>query len=138
MVTFDDAISGAKKVFDTAAGKTGEALELSRLYVRKAQIKNRIQSLYTRLGKATYNTSRDVSDEENLINTLMEEVDRQIEILKKTEEKIQEASSFNCPACDKKNSPKAKACRFCGAIFSCENISPDEADSAVDAEFTEE
>lgn len=138
MVTFDGAVNGAKKAFDTAAGKTGEALELSRLYVRKAQLKNRIRTLYGRLGKATYNTNRSICDEAALMDKLMEEIDRQKDALRNTEHEIQEASSFNCHVCGKKNSPRADACRACGAVLNPENKPPSEEIDIIDTDFRDE
>lgn len=138
MASFDGALNSAKKIFDTAADKTGEAFGLSKLYVRKTQIKSRVQSIYGRLGKATYNTHREINDEKVLMNNLMAELDRQLELLRQTEQEIQDSSSFNCPICGKKNGAKAQACKFCGSQFNHENITPTETDTAIDADYIEE
>ena len=114
MVTFDGAVSGAKKAFDTAAEKTGEAIEISKLHVKRAQLKNRLGSLYGKLGRASYNTSKGLRDESEAIERLTLEIDRQIEAIRRNERDISDASPVVCHVCGKKNPPKSIICKACG------------------------
>lgn len=114
MVTFDDTMSTARKCFDAAAAKTGEAVQLSKRYIEKAQVNNRLNSLYERLGKAQYLTETGIKDEREIIEELIEQIGDTREELSKANERYKEMKSMRCSYCNKKNMPKSLYCSGCG------------------------
>lgn len=114
MVTFDDTVSTARKCFDTAATKTGEAVQLSKRYIEKTQVKNRLNSLYERLGKAQYLTETGIKDESEIVADLMEQIGDARDDLSSANTRYREMKSIRCAYCSKRNTPKSLYCSGCG------------------------
>lgn len=114
MSKFDSTVDSAKRYFDAAAAKTGEVLGNSKLKVERAQIKTRINSLYARLGRAYYASLKGNSEEEALIEKIIERLNGAMSDLEDIEVLIASSKSIKCPICGKKNSAAADFCKECG------------------------
>lgn len=114
MSDFDDAISTVRKYFDAAAAKTGEAIDLSKCYIEKTQTKNKLNSLYERLGKAVYSTEIGEKNEKAVISDIIFMIKNIRAELDDINTRYQNMHSTVCPNCGKKNSPKSIFCSACG------------------------
>ncbi len=114
MANFDNAFESMKRGFDKAAAKTGEVIGSSKLAVEKAQIKTRINSLYTRLGRAYYLSLQGNEEEKALIEKILARIEGAMSDLEDVEVLIASTKSIKCPVCAKRNSASADFCTECG------------------------
>ena len=105
----------AKDVADIAGKKTGEFVSISKLKLQELQINRKISSLYEQLGRATYQLHKNSYENEELISSLEQEIDEQLEALAEVDEKLCDMKNLvNCPCCHAKNSRDAVYCSKCG------------------------
>lgn len=114
MANFDSAFESMKRGFDKAAAKTGEVIGSSKLAVEKSQIKTRINSLYTRLGRAYYLSLQGNTEEQALIEKILARLEGAMSDLEDVEVLIASTKSIKCPICGRKNSASNDFCTECG------------------------
>ncbi len=103
-----------KKFVDTAAVKTGEAIDITKKYVGIAKIEKRISGLYERLGKAVFNTEKGIKDEADLIEKIISQLDYAYEDLRKAKIDYACSKAVKCPSCGQRNSSGSEYCIKCG------------------------
>lgn len=102
---FDDLISDSKEVLDKLTVKANSAVNVSKAYVEKAQLRVKLKEKYYDLGKVCYNMHCTDADETGNMKKLIKE----IKMLEAQLEYAEEASG------------KPKICAFCGAKNNCDN-----------------
>ncbi|MEG1995905.1 MAG: hypothetical protein RR036_00175 [Oscillospiraceae bacterium] len=112
---FDNFIEKAKNIVDATTQKTGEVVEISKLKMDCVKLHNELRNLYEKLGCAVYHLVKNDYKNDDLVESLTEEIDEQLKQLKLANDKI---ASFNnviiCPACSTKNSDDCFYCTKCG------------------------
>lgn len=108
----DNFISDSKNAFDKLSGKANEALNTSKVYVEKAQLRVKLKEKYYELGKMCYKMHKDDSDETGSMKMLIKEIKSLEAQLEYAEEAS--AKSKTCGACGTKNSVENSFCSHCG------------------------
>ena len=115
----EDIFGKAKKVANAAGKKTGELVELSKLKLNAMQINTDIKALYQKLGGAVYSMKRASYENQELLDSLMEEIDDKREELKAVNDQIAALQKAKeCPCCQTKNPKEAYYCQKCGSKLS--------------------
>lgn len=103
-----------KKCVDTAAVKTGEAIDVTKKYVEVAKVEKKISGLYERLGKAVFNTEKGIKDEADLVDKIILEIDFENGELKKAKMEYARSKAVKCSSCGQKNNSGSNYCLKCG------------------------
>ena len=101
----DNFISDSKELFDKLTVKANGAVNVSKAYIEKAQLRVKLRDKYYALGKTCYEMHRDGTDTTGNMKMLIKEV----KMLEAQLEYAEEASG------------KPKVCKLCGAKNSAEN-----------------
>lgn len=104
--TFDNIIGGTKDIADKVVQKAASAVNVSRSYVDRAQLRVKLNSKLEELGRLCYNMHKTGSDESGSMKLVIKEIkalDAQLEL-------AEEASG------------KPKICAFCGSKNDSDNI----------------
>ncbi len=102
----DDFISDSKEVFDKVTVKANAAVNVSKAYVEKAQLRVKLRDKFNELGKICYDMHKNGTDETGAMKKLIKE----IKLLEAQLEYAEEASG------------KPKLCVFCGAKNKSDNV----------------
>ena len=114
----DKFISDLKNTAISAAAKTGEFIEIGKLKLSCADIKNKINDEYKELGKAVYSAHKDGEDTEYHINEIIENIDGLYEKLALQEEEIAILKKQKkCSSCGAVCDEDSAFCSKCGAEF---------------------
>lgn len=103
---FDDLISDSKDVFEMLTNKANNAVNISKAYVSKAQLRVKMRDKFCELGKICYSMHKNDTDETGNMKAVIKE----IKMLEAELEYAEETSG------------KPKECKLCGAKNSSENI----------------
>ncbi len=115
MSTFAAFIDKTKSAAHFTAKKTGSAVELSRLRLRAMQLRSQIQSTYERIGTLTYEQQKNYSDNGELIDVCIKEIDELFVELNEINVMISDIKNgVKCPACSAVNDAKTVYCKKCG------------------------
>lgn len=117
MTNHDDTpLDTVRGLFDTAAAKTGEAIQASKLHLEKARIKNELNELYTELGKAHFcaETGEQPMDTDPMLQ-MVEQIRQKRAEYEDVCTRIGASKYVPCPFCGRKNAPKNLYCTDCGA-----------------------
>lgn len=126
---FEDFVLKAKDVADAATKKTGELYEVSRLKCECIKLNGEIKRLYEQLGSSVYSMKKNHYDNQELIDSLSEEIDELQEKLKKLNAEIAGKKTFIvCPVCGGKNEACSDYCVKCGTRLYCETVAEDDID----------
>lgn len=101
----DNFISDSKEAIDKLTVKANSAVNVSKAYVEKAQLRVKLKEKYADLGKLCYKMHSEDTDESGNMKKLIKE----IKLLEMQLEYAEEASG------------KPKICVFCGAKNDAEN-----------------
>lgn len=116
MDIFDQISREAQKAGEFIVEKATVAKDFTVATWNAAEIRNRIEKLYTAIGKAMYKAHSSEADTADEINGYMEEITALKATLKEKEEERQALRSRKlCPVCDKPISKDAAFCPHCGA-----------------------
>ncbi|MGN0666870.1 MAG: hypothetical protein ACI4KF_10140 [Huintestinicola sp.] len=109
---FDDLINSSKSVFDMVASSASNAMNVSKAYVEKAQLRVKLRDKYNELGKLCYDMHEKGTDETGSIKIKIKE----IKVLKAQLEYAEEAAGKPkiCPICGRKNLSDDLFCSQCG------------------------
>ena len=109
---FDDFISDSKELFDKLTVKANGAVNVSKAYIEKAQLRVKLKDKYYDLGKLCYDMHRSGADETGNMKILIKE----IKMLEAQLEYAEEASGKPkiCGLCGAKNSSENSYCAKCG------------------------
>ena len=134
MGVLEDFFVKAKEAVDTLGEKAGQLVDVSKLNIKMAELKNDMKNEYVGLGKAVYKAKKENVEEDAAINYSVAQIDNlsmQIEELKK-----QIATMKNkviCKSCGQPNEMESHYCAKCGSV-----ISEGERDEAEETDDFEE
>lgn len=115
MSTFAAFIDKTRAAAHFTAKKTGSAVELSRLKLRAMQLRSQIQSTYERIGTLTYEQQKNYSDNSELIEVCIREIDELFVELNEINVTINDIKNgVKCPACSALNDAQTVYCKSCG------------------------
>ncbi len=116
---FEEILRKAKKMANTAGKKTEELVDISKLKLSALDVNNDIKILNEKLGTAVYSMRKAGYENEELIQSLIEEIDEKRRDLKTIQEKIATLQKTKeCPCCQAKNGKDAYYCQKCGCRLS--------------------
>lgn len=109
---FDNFITDSKEFFDKLTVKANGAVNVSKAYIEKAQLRVKLRDKYYDLGKLCYDMHRSGADETGNMKILIKE----IKMLEAQLEYAEEASGKPkiCSLCGAKNSSENSYCAKCG------------------------
>ena len=110
-----DTWSDIRRMFDSAAAKTGDAIACSRLRLERARCLNRLSALYEELGRASYFAA--VRSEEPCTAELVERITTKRRELEQLCTGLGEAGTVICPFCAGQNPTGSACCGDCGALL---------------------
>ncbi len=138
MGTFDELLAKAKELAKAAGNKTEEVVGLTKLRMQAAQLRSEIDSNYMKLGEIIYELSKAGTENQELVNMCIAELEVQQEELAKLNEKINEMKNvIQCPDCGASNPNGSLFCARCGASLKAvqkpEDEQPQEEDTVQPA-----
>ncbi|MCL2486462.1 MAG: zinc ribbon domain-containing protein [Oscillospiraceae bacterium] len=115
MSSFDNIVSGAKTAAEAVGKKATTLVDISRMKISAADIRNEINKRYESLGRAVYNSRKDGQDFESLAAECEESIDALYDRLERVNQKIDELSDKNvCDSCGSRVAKDALFCPKCG------------------------
>lgn len=143
MGVFDDFYGTAKDMTDAIGKKTGELVEISKLKLKASQLSNEIQTNYEKLGRSMYTMTKSGYENNELIDSIIQDIDVKISRLKRVEKKISELKNIiKCNCCGTSNGNDSMYCNKCGSRLTpnrtaAEDIAMDAVVSEDEGEFHE-
>ena len=135
MGVLEDFFVKAKVAVDTLGEKAGQLVDVSKLNIKMAELKNDMKNEYANLGKAIYKSKKEQVDDDVTVNYEVAQIDNlnlQIEELKK-----QIATMKNkvlCNACGQPNETGSLYCSKCGGELGNSVAEKEEKDDFEDFE----
>ena len=118
MGRFDDLLLKAKDLAGAAGIKAQEVAELTRVKLQAAQLKSDIDSNYLKLGEIIYELNKNGTENEELVNMCIAEIEAQLRELEELEAKISEMKKVvRCPECGAESPVGSLFCARCGAAL---------------------
>ncbi len=115
-MNFDQIVGKAKEIYDVAAKKTGDVVEVSKLKIDTMKINGQIKELYEKLGQATYSAIKDNTDNSEIVQTVCEQIDSLNEKLTDLYSEIADRQNvIICADCGLKNPMDNTFCGKCGS-----------------------
>lgn len=112
---FDELLSTTKSVASTAGKKTDEAVKISKLKVKKAQIKSDIKTKQEKLGALVYQMAKVDEKDGEAFDAAIAEIDAGYEALLEIEKQLDElAGTVTCVNCGAKTKNDNNYCPKCG------------------------
>ncbi len=112
---FDEFVLKAKDIADAAGKKTNELYEISKSKYECIKLNGEIKKLYEQLGSSVYSMVKGGYDNDELVDSLTEEIDECMEQLRLINEELaQRKNERVCPACAAKNPMDNFYCAKCG------------------------
>ncbi|MGN0686913.1 MAG: hypothetical protein ACI4KA_02260 [Oscillospiraceae bacterium] len=138
----DELVSTTKNVAATAGKKTDEAVKLSKLKIKKSQIKSDIKAKYEKLGELVYNMNKANEKDEEAYNAAIADIDDLNAKLADLDRQLDELNGeVACEKCGAKTKNDNSYCPKCGTklpeIVAEEPEKAEEAKEAA-AELVEE
>lgn len=119
MAAFEEVLSRAKELAQTAGRKTEELVEVTKTRVKIGDVRREIASLYEGLGRLVYDSRRCEEPVDDLIQACVEQLDEQLAELARLEERVMESKSvIRCAQCGALNANDAAFCNQCGKKIS--------------------
>ena len=116
MGTFDEILAKAKDLAKAAGNKTEEVVGITKLRMQAAQIRSDIDANYLKLGEIVYELSKAKTENPELINMCIAEIEVQLDELAAVNHKINEMKNVVvCPECNASNPDGALFCARCGS-----------------------
>lgn len=115
MSNFSTFLHKTKAAANLATKKTGNAVELSKLKLKAMQLRSQIQSTYERIGTLTYEQRKTSTDNAELIEVCVREIDELFAELNDINVLISDIKNgVKCPGCDAVNDAGVVYCQNCG------------------------
>jgi ribosomal protein L40E len=116
MTTFDDVMSKAKIVAETAGKKTSEFVEVTRLKMDASEIEKDMATILEGLGRLVYDAHKTGDDITAQVDECVAKLDERQDDLLKLRQKIDEyKNKVRCSDCGAQNPVDAVYCKNCGA-----------------------
>ncbi|MDO4199815.1 MAG: zinc ribbon domain-containing protein [Clostridia bacterium] len=134
MGVLEDFFVKAKVAVDALGEKAGQIVDVSKLNIKMAELKNDMKNEYVNLGKAVYKAKKENTDDDATINYEIAQIDNltlQIEELKKQIAAMQ--NKVLCKSCGQPNEVGSHYCAKCGEdLFAGESSEPETKDDFED------
>lgn len=118
MSRLDDLLIKAKEFASVAGNKAQEVAELTRLRLQAAQLRSDLDSNYLKMGEIIYELKKANTENQDLIDMCIAEIDAQQQELEELNEKIDTLrKEVKCPECMASNPREALYCSRCGAAL---------------------
>lgn len=115
MTTFEDVLSRAKAVAETAGKKTNEFVGATKVKMEIADLQREMASVYEGLGRLVYDARKTGESADEMIDACIARLDEQQERLQELEDRVLERKkAVRCAACGTVNEATAKFCNNCG------------------------
>ena len=114
MATFEDVLSCAKSVAQTAGKRTEEFVELTKVRVKIADLRREIAALYEGLGRLVYDSRTANESVDDMIDACVEQLDELQAQLVKLEDRVMESKNVIRCDCGTLNVNTAVFCNQCG------------------------
>lgn len=116
MSFLDEVFSTTKNVAEKAGKKTDEAVKLSKLKIKKAQINGDIKTKYEKLGAMIYQMAKADEKDNDSFDAAIAEIDEAFDELNKIEKQIDDLNNVvACEKCGAKTDKNNNYCPKCGA-----------------------
>ncbi len=114
-MNLDQIVGKAKEIYDAAAKKTGDVVEISKLKLDAMKINGEIKELYEKLGEAVYISKKDDIDCTEAVSIISEQIDNLNDKLIDLNAEIADRQNVNyCAECGAKNPIDNTFCGKCG------------------------
>ncbi len=115
MTSFEDVMSKAKSVAETAGKKTADMIDVARLKMQAAEIEKDIASMLEGLGRLVYDSRNSQEDISAVIESFETKLDERFAELASVRAKIDEfRNKVRCKSCATPNPEDACYCKKCG------------------------
>ncbi len=115
MAMFEDVLSRAKSMAQSAGKKTEELVGMAKLRVQIGDLRREISSLYEGLGRLVYDSRTTEESVDDLIDACVAQLDEQLKELARLEERVMESKNvIRCDTCGAFNANDATFCNQCG------------------------
>ncbi len=134
----DDVISTTKNVAATAGKKTDEAVKISKLKVKKSQLKGEIKSKNEKLGAMMYQMAKNEDKDSEAFDAAIAELDACYEKLAEVDKQLDDLSGFlTCTSCGAKTKNDNSYCPKCGTKLPVVEVAAPAEEAAPEAEAEE-
>lgn len=118
MVNFDGVISKARSLASAAGTKAQEVAELAKIKLQASQMRSDIDANYLKLGEIIYDLNKNNTQNEELVNMCIAEIESQLAELDELNVKLDDMKKVvRCTECMAENSSGALYCARCGAAL---------------------
>ncbi len=114
MTTFEDVLSCAKSVAQTAGRKTEEIVELTKLRVKIADLRRETAALYEGLGRLIYDSRTANEPVDDMVEACVEQLKELEAQIVKLEDRVMESKNVVRCSCGCLNVNTATFCNQCG------------------------
>lgn len=115
MAMFEDVLSRAKSVAQSAGKKTEEMVGIAKVKMQIGDLRREITSLYEGLGRLVYDSRHSEESVDELVDACVEQLDEQLAELARLEERVMESKNvIRCDSCGSFNAQDAVFCSKCG------------------------
>ena len=116
MGKFDNLLLKAKDLAGVAGNKAQEMAELTKLKLQATQLRNELDSNYLKLGEIIYELNKNGTQNEELVNMCIAEIEAKVQELEEVNQKINEMKKVvKCPECGAESPAGSLFCARCGA-----------------------
>lgn len=115
---FDNLISKAKEAAAVAGKMAGDVVDSSKLKIREAKLSTEIKEAYERLGSVVYDSIKHDTDNRQLVDMVVTELDGLLQELEELKTKeVSDRDKVMCPQCGTLNDEDFTFCSKCGAAL---------------------
>ena len=135
---FDELVTTTKSVASTAGKKTDEAVKVSKLKVKKAQIKSDIKTKQEKLGALVYQMAKADEKDGEAFDAAIADIDASFDALLEIDKQLDElAGTVTCEKCGAKTKNDNNYCPKCGTKLPVIEVKEEPAAEAAPAETAE-
>lgn len=128
---FDEFLSTTKNVASTAGKKTDEAVKISKLKVKKAQINSDIKAKYEKLGALVYQMAKADEKDGDAFDAAIADIDASCDALADIYKQIDELTGIvTCEKCGAKTKNDNNFCPKCGTKLPVAEVKEEAAEKA--------
>lgn len=119
MSVFDEVVVGAKNAAKTVGKKASDIVDVSKLRIVSAELNNEISKRYEALGRVIYDSKKEQTDVEGLVDECVKSIDALYAKLDENNEQLAKMTNKRtCKNCGNVNVNDAIFCSKCGVRLS--------------------